>query len=116
MTGYVYRHIWPVLDDGMTLRELATEADPELDMALAAAKVHRCGKAKWEIATDADGDPVLVVNVPCVQPPNARPTRERPAEPRPIDEEMAREFEFDRMLDAAGLSNHDRMWRSRVAS
>lgn len=64
MNGLVYRRQWPVIDDELTLDQLAEEATPDLLFALAAAGVDQTAPPKWEIKTVA-GERLLVVCVPC---------------------------------------------------
>lgn len=63
---YTYRRQWPVLDDGLTLQELAAEALDDLRAAIAAAGAHQTGPPKWDITTGDNDSPLLVAEVPCV--------------------------------------------------
>ena len=144
---YTYRRQWPVLDDGLTVPELAAEAIDDLRAAIAAAGAHQTGPPKWEIATGENGSPLLVVEVPCVLGAGAAREVNDDAVAHLLDEgvtvariaamlcvprdavELAAlrcrhranvdpsllvEYERDQALDAAGLTNADRMWREPV--
>jgi hypothetical protein len=126
------------------LQELAAEAIDDLRVAIAAAGAHQTGPPKWDITTDGNDSPLLVVEVPCVLGAGAARQVDDDAVAHLLDEgvtvsriaamlrvprdvvelsalrckhranidpTLAVEYERDQALDAAGLTNADRMWR-----
>ena len=70
MVTFTLRAVWPVLDDGMTLHEVTTEADDDLPNVAARHKVAVAGRAQYclrpgvEVPGFSAWDLVLVGDVP----------------------------------------------------
>ncbi len=59
MSHFTYQCMWPVLDDSLTLPQLAEEAAVEMAASAAAAGAYLAGPPRFALGTDAEGRSIL---------------------------------------------------------
>lgn len=82
-TTYLFQCMWPVLDDGLTLRELAEEAHPEMVRRAAHAGAVLVGRPEFALGMSLDG-PVLTGKATATPRPGGGLVVRLPGQ-RPVD-------------------------------